>query len=113
MTSKNAKSQALGVRGNQELSHPVSHRDRDEETQGDGGKQRDLSVGTSGKNCQRAYSSSSAGGTTAGGIINQLILKAEKQLVKIKGQIQQLQEEEAETKSELEDLRTLLAKLQK
>jgi len=110
MTEKDAKSQALRVRRNQEgralLSDSYKHRGFGQ----DGAVQENLSVRTGGENRSWSDSGCSPRGTAFGGILRQLIEEADEQLAyhelqikKVKQrreQLQQLYEEQQQKAGE-------------
>jgi hypothetical protein len=92
MTEKDAKSQALRVRRNQEgralLSDSYKHRGFGQ----DGAAQENLSLRTGGENRSWSDSDRSPRGTTAGGILRQLMEEVDDQLAYHELQIKKLKQ---------------------
>ena len=104
MTAKDAKSQALRVRRNQEgrALLPDSYKPRWFEQ--DGTAEENLSVRTGGENRSRSASDRSPRGTTAGGILRQLIEESDDQLAYHESQIKKLTQRREQLQQLYEEL---------
>ncbi len=90
MARKNAKSQALRVWGDQKVSNSINHLNRDGEVEGDGTRLENQPIRTGGEDCTRHDSARSPRGTTAGGILRELIDEIDEQSAYLSSQLKKL-----------------------